>query len=84
MAEVAVSRQIFQEILSLLARLRATRASMRELNQMMRQGRRPKCVSMKATLPGYSASARSTGHFRPPAARAVRVCRCPRRLIERS
>ena len=50
----------------------------------MRQRRRQKCVSTNATLPGYSASARSTGHFPPPAARTARVCRYPRRLIERS
>ena len=80
MAEVAVSRQMFQEILSLISRLRAppARASMRVLGQM-RQATTGEVRLDEHKAARLSASAQSTGGFDRLLRTRCAICHCPRR-----
>ena len=71
MAEVAVPRQMFQEILWLIARLRAPPAAVcGALGQMMRQATTAKERLDAGKAERFSASARQRWLFRPPATHA--------------
>jgi len=85
LAEVAVPRQMFQEILSLIARLQAPPAPVRgALGQMMRQATTAKGRLDAGKAERFSASARHVGYFDRLLRTQAPICPCPRRPKGRS
>jgi hypothetical protein len=78
MAAIAVPRQMFVEILSLIARLRALAcASMREQSDQMRQATTAKACNDLARSARFTVPVLSTAGFNRTLLVLSAICRCP-------
>jgi hypothetical protein len=84
-AEIAVPRQMFVDILSLIARLRAPLcASMREQRDQMRQAATAKVCLDLAKSGRFTVAVLSNAGLNRPLLALSTICRCPSRSKERS